>query len=318
MDDRITVLLSTDNNYVQHCCVTMTSVMMHNNGVRFIIFTEGLSSENEEMLKSQAILHGGELVIYKIDNESVSSFPMPSFAEQYISIATYYRLFAALLLPNDIDKVIYMDCDMVARKSFTPLWETDIDGYALGAVYQSMGESQTRDKARLLMPESVGYFNAGLLLINLKFWRDYNVTKSLFNFIKENGHLIKQHDQDVLNAVLYDQVKPLSYTWNFLPLFEDISKSQFQEFIHYDEPITDPANVHFVSAPKPWEYGCTHPYKSDYYKVLQLTPFKGHRPKLVLKNYCKYVVRNRIIIFLSKIDIFNLRKKLNLRKHIKA
>lgn len=310
------IVLATDDKFVQHCCVAMTSVLLNDKNVHFYIFTEGLTRHNVELLTNHVASLGGKIEICIVNSEIVGKFPMPEYADAHISIATYYRLFAALILPDNIDKIIYMDCDMIARKSFNDLWNMDINGYALAAVYQSMGESQTRDKRRLLMPDDVGYFNAGLLLMNIDYWRKNNVTDKLFYFIKAHYGLIKQHDQDVLNAVLYNSVKPISFTWNYMPLFFDLKPSKFQSFLNYNEPIADPANIHFVSAPKPWDFGCENPYRRDYYKVLEMTPFRGVKPKFVWKKYYRDVLRNRVLRFLSWIDFFNIRKKLKLRKYI--
>lgn len=121
------IILATDDNFVQHCCVAMTSVLLNDTDVQFYIFTEGLTQYNVELLTNQVVSYGGKIHICIVDSKIVSKFPMPTYADAHISIATYYRLFAAEILPQDIDKVIYMDCDMVARKSFAELWNTDIE-----------------------------------------------------------------------------------------------------------------------------------------------------------------------------------------------
>lgn len=302
------VILATDDNFVQHCCVTITSMIAHNKGVNFYIFTEGLTKENEEILKKQAKKNGCHLEICIINDNITKSFPMPPEGGLHISIATYYRLFAAIVLPETVDKVIYMDCDMVVRKSFEDLWYTDLTGYALGAVFQNDSESSLLDKERLMIEKNYGYFNAGLLFINLDYWRKNDVTKRLFDFIRNHRDRIKQHDQDTLNAVLYKEVKPISYTWNYLPIFYWKMKKVFPSYVDYTEKVADPANIHFVSVPKPWDFGCTHPYRKEYYKYLEMTPFKGTRPKLVWKKFYKDVLKRNLILFIAKIDVFNIRK----------
>ena len=310
-------ILATDDNFVQHCCVTMTSILRNNNDVHFFIFTEELSPQNAELLCNHTKSFGGTIEICKVDSNIVSRFPMPANADAHISVATYYRLFAALILPESIDKAIYMDCDMVVRKSFKELWDEPIEGYAVGAVFQSKGESQTNDKKRLHIPEQFGYFNAGLLLINLKYWREHSVTDRLMDYIRDYYATIHQHDQDVLNAVLYSEVKPISYTWNFLPLFFDVEKREFVEYVDYSCKITSPANIHFVSAPKPWDYGCSNPFKDEYYKYLDMTPFKGSKPKFVLSKFYRDVLYHKLVALIATLDIFNIRKRLNLRRIIK-
>ena len=306
----MTIVLATDNNFVQHCCVAITSVLLHNKDVQFYIFTEGLSAENSLVLKDLVNDLGGRLEIVLVDSNVVSKFPMPENADNHISIATYYRLFSALLLPDYIEKVIYMDCDMVVRKSMNELWNTDLESSAIGAVYQPISKSQDDDKQRLSIPKDYGYFNAGLLLINLKYWRDHAITDRLFSFIKTRFHSIKQHDQDVLNAVLYSEVEPLDYTWNFLPPYFKVTTLSFPNCVDYSKQEKDPAVIHFVSAPKPWDFGCKHPFRKEYYKYLSYTPFKDFSPSFNWEKYYKNCLRIWLLNFICKIDLFNIRKLL--------
>lgn len=304
------IVLATDDNFVQHCCVAITSILLHNKEVQFYIFTEGLSEENSSILKDLVNDLGGRLEIVLVESNVVSKFPMPENADAHISIATYYRLFSALLLPDHIDKVIYMDCDMVVRKSMHELWNTDLESSAIGAVYQPKSKSQEDDMKRLSIPKDYGYFNAGLILINLKYWRDHAITDRLFSFIKNRFNSIKQHDQDALNAVLFSEVLPLNYTWNFLPPYFNVSELSFPNCVDYSKQENDPAVIHFVSAPKPWDFGCKHPLRGEYYKYLSYTPFKDFRPSFNWDKYYKNCLRIWLLNFICKIDLFNIRKLL--------
>ena len=302
------ILLSTDDNFVQHCCVTMASVLENNKGVTFYLLTAGLKPENYKLLTNFVEAHNGILQICKVDDNITNRFPMPKEGGEHISIATYYRLFAQKVLPSDADRVIYIDCDIVVRGSLEPLWKIDIDNYALGAVYQGMNSLTKDDFERLGIPKEMGYFNAGVLLINLDYWRKHQVTERLFDYIKNNFHKIKQHDQDTLNAVLYNEVKPVSYAWNYLPQFFLVKKGlTFPARVDYSEKI-DPIVIHYVSIPKPWDYGCYNPYTNEYFKYLDHTPFKGWRPPFIWKKYKQQVLIPKMIKILTKIDFLRLRR----------
>ena len=305
----INIVLATDDNFVQHCSVVIASVLANNKDVSFYIFTEGLKPENESKLKDLATKYGGELHICLMDSDVVSQFPMPSYMSSHISIATYYRLFVVKALPSDIDRVIYMDCDIVVRGGLTPLWETDLTDRALAAVYQCEEWAVSENSyERLGFDSKYGYFNAGILLINLEYWRKHNVTEQLMSFIKNHYAQIHSHDQDVLNAVLHQQVKPLSYTWNCLPFFFEKGKFTFPSFVDYSKSIDDPIIIHFVYKPKPWQYECKHPYKDEYFKYLDQTCFKGWRPKRVWKDFKEYVLKPTMIQLLVRLDVLRIRK----------
>lgn len=302
------IILSTDDNFVQHCCVAMISILENNDDVSFYLFTAGLTQKNYDLITRLVEERKGVLHLCKIDDAVTMDFPMPKGAGEHISIATYYRLFAGIVLPPDVDRVIYLDCDIVVRGSLKSLWQMDINNYALGAVYQGMNFLTAEDFNRLGIPEEKGYFNAGVLLINLDYWRKRQVTERLFDFIKNNYHRIKQHDQDTLNAVLYDEVKPISYTWNYLPQFYLVKKGlSFPVHVDYSEKI-DPIVIHYVSVPKPWDYGCSNPYTKEYFKYLDLTPFKGWRPSFKWDKYSKQVLKPALLNLLLKADFLRLRR----------
>lgn len=302
------ILLATDNRFVQHCSVTITSILVNNPGAVIYLFTEGLTNENTQLLKEQVKRYKGELIICIVGHDQVKDFPMPSFMSSHISIATYYRLFAARILPEKVKKVIYLDCDIVVRGSLMGLWKKDIDDYALAAVYQSHehsegGEGGPKSYTRLNIPPDYGYFNAGVLLVNLEYWRNKNVTGRLFDFIKNHCNLIHAHDQDTLNAVLYAETKVLDPTWNFRECFMDGKHYTYPYKVNYSKLPENPIVIHFVSKPKPWEYYCEHPYRKEYYKYLDMTPFKGWKPKFSWQQF----KRDRLFPWIIKTDKHNLR-----------
>lgn len=302
------IVLATDDNFVQHCCVAMTSVLSHNKNVEFYIFTEGLTKQNEILLKEHIESFSGKIYFCIIDSTIACKFPMPPEGGLHISIATYYRLFSAMVLPDTIDKIIYMDCDMIVRGSLEELWELNLDNKAMGVVYQQITPTQKLDKIRLGIDPDYGYFNAGLLLINLKYWRSNHITDRLFSFIEKNFSSIRQHDQDVLNAVLHKEVLPISYKWNYLSIFYKFQNLTFPNYVDYHEKIENPVVVHFVSVPKPWDYGCDNPFRSEYFSYLELTPFKGWRPKFDISRYYKNVILPRFVNLVHNLDIFNIRR----------
>lgn len=296
------IIISTDDNFVQHCCVAMTSVLLNNTDVTFYLFTEGLTETNTLLLTKHVESLGGKLHVCKVDSEIVSKFPMPSFMYDHISIATYYRLFSAEILPKDVEKAIYIDCDIVVKDSLLPLWNIDVSDYALAAVYQSHQHNK-ESYERLNIPSDYGYFNAGVLLINISYWREHNVTERFMNYIRHNFQLIHAHDQDVLNATLYKEALVLDYIWNYRGCFFDGIKYDYPARVNYANLDKEPVIIHYVAKPKPWDFACKHPYKNEYYKYLQQTPFRNYKPKFSVKNIYLY----RIIPFLVKVDKYNLR-----------
>jgi len=296
------IVLASDDNFVQHCAVTMISILKNNLNVHFYLLTEGLSENNIHTLYTLVEINGGKLDVIIVNSSIVRKFPMPKGVASHISIATYYRLFVAELLPKDISKIIYLDCDMIIRQSIEDLWNTDISGYALAAVYQYNEWADDNDTwKRLNIPKEFGYFNAGTLLINLSYWREKHVTKRFIDFISKYGNFIIFHDQDTMNAVLFNETLPLSCRWNVLTFFfsNTLQMYHFPKNLDYYNEFTkevkySPAVIHFVSRPKPWEYGCDHTYKKEYYYYLSFTPWKNWKPKFNFKCFINYILLKSI------------------------
>lgn len=302
------IVLASDNRYVQHCAVVITSIIENNinEDVVFYILTEGIDENNKEKLHSVEKKYGKTIFIRIVPSDIVKGLPMPSYMSDHISIATYYRLFAASLLPDTLDKIIYLDSDIVVRQRISDLWNIEMGDSPLAAVYQANEWADNNGTwERLNISREDGYFNAGVLMINLKYWREQNVQKKLLNYIEKYYEKIHSHDQDTLNAVLGSKTISLNCKWNLLPFFfEDYTRYSFPQKANLElinDAIKNPAIVHFVYKPKPWEAGCSNPFRSEYYKYLSLTPWRGYHHKRDLRKSIKYRFLPFVVFLLSKI-----------------
>lgn len=307
------IVLATDDNFVQHCGTTIKSITTNNSHVKFYLLTEGLKPENAAILKNLANDNGCSLEFCVVPSDIVKYFPMSKMASNHISIATYYRLFVTSLLPDEVDKVIYLDCDMIIRGSLEGLWETDLRNAPLAAVYQHNDWADHNNSwERLDIPREYGYFNAGCLVLNIEYLRSCDFQQKAIDYINSHFDHIISHDQDVLNAMFYKQAVALSCRWNYLPLFiEKMFKSaEFPLKCDYhrekEDESFDPIVIHFVSKPKPWDFGCDNPYTEEYYKYLSKTPWKDYKPNFVAKDYYQYKVIPSIKRLLKSLDIFHL------------
>lgn len=310
------IVLATDDNFVQHCGVALLSILKHNKCVRIFLLTEGLKTDNENALRTIVESNGGVFNVCLVPSDIVQYFPMSKMASSHIGIATYYRLFVTALLPINIEKVIYLDCDMVIRGSLEELWNTDLTSKAMAAVYQSFGWSDHNDCwDRLWVPREYGYFNAGMLVMNLVFFREYNFQTKAVKFINDNFNRIISHDQDVLNSLLYDKTIAVSCKWNYLSLLlsDKLKDNDFPDRCKYvsEKKRNDffPIIVHFVSKPKPWHYGCTNPYTHEYYDLLKTTQWAESRPQFVWKQYKEFVIIPSIKTLLKKMDFIGITER---------
>lgn len=125
----------------------------------------------------------------------------------------YYRIaIPELFRGKNVERLLYMDCDMIAIKDITPLWDLEFNGAIVAAV-EDAGFHQRLEKMEIPV-QSTRYFNSGLMLINLEKWLEQDITKKVLTFIEENPEKLRFHDQDALNAILHDRWIPLHPKWN--------------------------------------------------------------------------------------------------------
>lgn len=274
----IDILLSTDNRYVMPTGVLMQSIGMNmaEPVAYHILVDEGFSEESRNLLVEEAAKFKSCCSFYVIDQEITRDLPFgQEWMPKHVSIATYYRLFITKVLPADLHKVLYLDGDMIVRKSLVPLWQKDVSDCALGAVHDM---DEPNNAKRLGLQD---YFNAGMLLINLDYWREHHCLETFFQYMKEMGDRIIFHDQDVLNGVLVNQVKWLPLSYNFQNGFILAPQHKRYDVARYQEEIDgckkDPAIIHYTVYNKPWNIACFHPYRDLWRNYQHQTIWKDYR-----------------------------------------
>lgn len=279
------IILACDDRFVPFCSVVISSTIKYNDNVNFYVFTESLTDKSISSL--QKLLDGtsNTITVKVVDKELIKKFPLPKGEGlSHISVATYFRLFSTELLP-ELDKAIYLDCDILVRGSLYDLWNIDMGDNYLAAVYHPNSLSINNGAfKRLNIPVEQGYFNAGVLLMNLKKWKEDNIYQKCMNFIRDYFENIRNHDQDVLNAVCGSKTLLLSCRWNMLNAFYKVRfwykttdpyyKLYQSELKNVTTTISNSIIVHFASTPKPWEWYCTHPLQKEYLKILKTNGYE--------------------------------------------
>lgn len=272
--ERIVIVTACDDNYAPYCGILITSIFYNNKGSKVIvnILTDYISEKNRALLEQLADSFGQTINVVYIDKKLVSHLPLPSHAPQ-INICTYYRLLIPTIFPNE-ERIIYLDCDMIVRKSLVDLWNTDLTGVAFAGV-RDCYLMQSSCCIRLKYPVEDYYYNAGMGLYNITYLLEVGFDKIVKKFVDNNYDLIKCHDQDILNACFHGHFKSVSTTWNMLDIF--LHRSYPYEYDDIDDFLCsrkDPAILHY-SGPcsKPWFKDTFHPYLKDFLKYYEMSPW---------------------------------------------
>ena len=263
-DVGIEILCSCDEPYVPHAATMLRSLLEHNNVHRIHLLSETIADRELAKLKSLTARFGSELLFYKIAPEDLRGVHLPP----YWSIACYFRLLAARIIPANIGKILYLDADIIVRRSLMDLWNTELRDRAFAAVEDAFWDPKLD---YVPLPPDVKYFNSGVMLINLDYWRQNNVYERAIAFIRDNPDKVNYVDQDALNAILINQWINLPAVWN------DMARSTLHVPAVRNKHVEDPAILHFVGPYKPWMWSCKHPFKYEYRKYRRKTPWPRYR-----------------------------------------
>lgn len=277
------IVCNIDDNYVKYCSTMLASLFANNENSKFHIhiITDRLSEASQNILKTFIEeKYGHRLSIHSIDKEIIKKFP--SIKQIHISIATFYRCFTASILPCEIKKALYLDCDLLVNGNIEELWDIDLNNYAAGVV-EDQWSNIKEYYSRLAYPDSFSYFNAGVMLMNLDYWRKHNIEEKVLEYISKYPKRLLFNDQDVLNAVLHKEKLFIPYRWNMQDGFYKRKRKVHPTNIpELDKELNKGIIIHFTGGKKPWKKECMHPLRKLYYKYIDLTPWKGERTNVGL------------------------------------
>ncbi|MBY0097325.1 glycosyltransferase family 8 protein [Mesobacillus maritimus] len=276
---RLNIAYSTDENYVRHLGVSMISLFENNvefSEIFVYIIENDISNKSKRTLEEISERYNRNLKFISFKGLAQNLTVDDSFSKM-----SYGRLFLGQI--NDIDKIIYLDCDSIVAGSFYDLWMKDISDYYIAAVQDTVNSFYIKS---IGLSNSNRYINAGFLLVNLKRWRMDNLEDSFINFINEYNGSVPHHDQGTLNAICKDRVLILEPKYNLqCPMFhfsaKQIKKLDNLRFYYTQEQLNDaisePVFIHFTNGyfNRPWNRGCTHPMAHIYLGYLDKSPWKN-------------------------------------------
>ncbi len=289
IEQTINIAFAVDDNYVQHCSAAITSILLNSDNsslFRFYILSGKLSEKSKKEIISLKKIRDFSIFFYEMNKYDFSHF---SLNRKYISETTYYRLLLLDILPEEIDKIIYLDCDIIAETDIKNLWNIDISEYLAGVVED---EGSLTQLTRMSLPIENNYFNAGVLVLNIKQLRKFDLKNKCFNYYEKYKDIITLQDQDILNGVLNGKCKFLQLSWNANGrLYTD---NKLEHAYSKEEELfaaSNPYIIHFTDIQKPWKYKCTHPLSFEYWKYAKLAGYKYSYFKFLILKIAFYILK---------------------------
>lgn len=267
------IVIVADNGYVQHAAVMLTSLFESNKSHRFHVFllTDGVSNENKFRLERLCAVYGNTLEIHLPDQELLqeNNIDIGKLNSGRWSRMIYYKLFIPRILPDKINRCLFLDVDMIVVDDLKPLYDLEMEEGAIIAAVEDVISCIPRKKAlglNILDP----YINSGVMVCDIKRWREEEVKRPIFNFVLEWSNRII-NEQDVIAVYMKGHIQLLPIRWNMVGCNYLRQKYVFPKYYsELHEARKHPAIHHFCTLIQPWYADSPHPYRNLYIKYLKI------------------------------------------------
>lgn len=240
------------------------------------IIYEALSSATRARLQASVPEDRLHIRWTPVGHVELASLPAPIRVYDHISPASYFRLLLPDLLPGELDRVIYLDCDLIILGDIGVLWHISIDDYYAAAVPELTADSRLVSSPQgirlwreLGLPPDLEQFNSGVLLINLGKWRDECIKQRCLVYLAQAADWLRWHDQEALNVIFAGDWLRLNARWNLT-----------MRYLVNTSPETNqpPCIIHYHSDEKPWHADYPFAYREVFLDYLDQTAWAGWRP----------------------------------------
>jgi UDP-glucose:(glucosyl)LPS alpha-1,3-glucosyltransferase/UDP-D-galactose:(glucosyl)LPS alpha-1,3-D-galactosyltransferase/UDP-glucose:(galactosyl)LPS alpha-1,2-glucosyltransferase len=259
------VSCAADDAYAPHVAATVHSVCAHSGSLSVhvhLLADERLGEERRAELRALSERLGARIDFLNAPDE-INALP----SDERFTSAIWHRIFLPQLLP-DLDRVLYLDADVIACRDLGALWKTPLEGFWLGAVTNVFQPNHRARPKQLGLPNREVYFNSGVLLMNLAEMRRDEKTEELLELVATRGAEFEWPDQDALNIALGQRRLGLHPRWNATnALRHDWSKGTFPRMARW-RALLRPCLRHFEGpdANKPWDPDCVENQREVYWQ----------------------------------------------------
>jgi len=286
----VQVAFATDDGYARPLAVAGGSVIRHlgkDRNLELYVLDMGISKFNRRKIEES--FAGPQVKVTWITGKSEAVAGLPA-GGPWLSSATYARLLLPDVLPAHVDRVLYLDCDLVVRRCVGELYDLEFDG-AVALAVQAMaapfvcslwGVGGWFEAGRAASDIN---FNAGVMLIDIAGWRREKIGQTALEYARAcNPDHPLVVDQEALNATIGLRIRSSDPRWNQQSeLFSNVHAS----LLPYSREClnilrSEPWVVHYCQASKPWQADCSHPWVSEWYRNLDETAYRGWRPPWLL------------------------------------
>ncbi|MFR0537495.1 glycosyltransferase family 8 protein [Limosilactobacillus reuteri subsp. suis] len=294
------IVYASDNSFAPIMGTSIYSLLINNTDAKRInvsILDSGIDKTNKNNI-NRIFEEFDNAVLKWISVDSISNKIGIEVQNDRGSFSQYSRLFIDDVLNKNVNRVLYLDCDTVITSSIRELWNIDLQNKVVGAFKDAFSEYYRKV---INLAKNDIMFNSGVMLINLKKWRELKIKNKILKYIIYNNGKVQQGDQGALNAILSSNVVPLDPKYNFVSILCELS---FDELKHYRKPVNFytkstidkaklcPVIIHYTSSfysIRPWFSNSNHPLREYWKSYFDKTPWKDEQLPYENRKWINYL-----------------------------
>lgn len=285
------ILYQFNDKYAPYAGVSIVSLLANNSQatrIEFWILGEDLSYENVNRLEKTVSYYstdGHFRCIHFVDSsdliDKMKKLNIPTYRGSY---SANIRLFVSEFIPNEVDKLLYLDADTVVVGDIEKMFNQFSNKYAIAMAYDSVGEGHKND---LGLESSEGYYNSGVILFNMHKWREYGYTELIIEHVKKVRAQYPSPDQDLLNIVVRGNIETLPPEYNYQPFHDAYTNFLYYRYYGQTEYYSDKEinyardNVIIYHCFRfigefPWNKGNVHPFNDVFDGYLTISEWNKY------------------------------------------
>jgi|SRR5688500_16150282 len=263
-ENRLHIATAIDHTYLLPLRVMLASLVQHlRPSFRPILYIMNQTLNDEDLAAIGAIVETHSIVP---PPGAVRSLPRsPRFLPE-----AAFPLLLPDLLPGSVERVLFLDPDLLILDDVAKVWETELGDCVIAAardqaIPSSSSPRGVKYRSKLGVPDDVPYFNAGVMLIDIARWKALDISARAYEYLERRGERADYFHQEALNAVLWNRWIRLDQKWNLVASLSGRSYGPYK-----DDSIDAPGIVHFAGHFKPWRFRIGGPFAARYDEFVAL------------------------------------------------
>lgn len=250
--DVIELMVSVDENYLGRLRTMLLSAYINNatESFRVHVLHSGITEEARAQFVDDMDVIGFDCAFYEVDDELLADAPV---SERYPR-EMYFRFVASLVLPEECERVLYLDPDILVINELRPLWGLDLEGKAFAAAAHTQKTDLGTYANNIRLNTERPYYNSGVFVMDVRVYRELFSLEDMYACIEERRRTLLLPDQDLFNVLYEEHIHPIDdAVWNY-------DARNFSTYLlrsggeaDTDWVLSNTAILHFCGSPKPWD-----------------------------------------------------------------